>query len=464
VGKQSSDEEVDEFVQHHLRRRSALSAVLLLVLAACGGTTGSLVEAEPAAKPLGPAFPDGPVSDELFSDLRRISVASGEFLDTDAVARVAASGDPRAGWVLADVLRFVQVGPPGVALVEALNELLDLELDPFAPLAWVEVTDRLIAWDVPAPDGFADLKEQLYTQVSETWTPFLVDPDLGADLRLISWGGVLPDLRPLGDDSSCNGCIPSLDHPLVTDAAGGDWLQDQRIVFGLVVNGEARAYPRFMMETHELVNDTLGGREIALPYCTLCGAAQAFFVGEGDERRVLRTSGLLQRSNKIMVDLTTGTYYDTFAGLGISGPGRGEVLEQIPVITSMWGAWKEAHPDTTILAEDGGIGFDYPEDPLQGRNLDGPIFPVGSVDARVPPEVLVLGVRIGDRSVAFPVRDTRAALEAGENVRVDGVEIRLEGSGLVAYDGDAPVPSHEAFWFAWSQFNSDTAVWFPDEG
>ena len=61
---------------------------MLLVLAACGGTTGSLVEAEPAAKPLGPAFPEGPMNDALQADLRRISVASGEFLDTDVVARV----------------------------------------------------------------------------------------------------------------------------------------------------------------------------------------------------------------------------------------------------------------------------------------------------------------------------------------------------------------------------------------
>ncbi|NND84340.1 MAG: DUF3179 domain-containing protein [Acidimicrobiia bacterium] len=404
------------------------------------------------------------MDDALLDDLRRISTPVADFLDADAVARVGESGDPRAAWVVADVLRFVQVGPSAVALVDALNELLELELDPFAPLAWVEVTDRLIAWDVPAPDGFADLKGHLYEQTSATWGAFFGDPDVDVDLRVVSWGGVLPDLRELDDNAPCNGCIPSLDHPAVTDAVGGDWLQDQRIVFGVVVRGEARAYPRFMMETHELVNDTLGGREIALPYCTLCGAAQAFFVGQGEDRRVLRTSGLLQRSNKIMVDLTTGTYYDTFAGTAIAGPNQGEVLEQIPVITSTWGAWKEAHPDTTILAEDGGIGFDYPEDPLQGRNLNGPIFPVGRVDARVSAEVLVLGVRIGDRSVAFPVRETRDALEAGDSVAVDGVEIRLEGSGLVAYDGDESVLSHEAFWFAWSQFNPDTAVWFPDEG
>ena len=53
------------------------------------------------------------------------------------------------------------------------------------------------------------------------------------------------------------------------------------------------------------VVDTLGGRDIAMPYCTLCGSAQVYFtdeVPEGIERPILRTSGLLTRSNKVMYD------------------------------------------------------------------------------------------------------------------------------------------------------------------
>ena len=85
-----------------------------------------------------------------------------------------------------------------------------------------------------------------------------------------------------------------------------DWLNDDDIVFGIEVNGEYRAYPRQIMEVREMVNDTLGGRDLGIPYCTLCGSAQAYFtddVPEGVERPVLRTSGLLIRSNKVMYDL-----------------------------------------------------------------------------------------------------------------------------------------------------------------
>ena len=95
-----------------------------------------------------------------------------------------------------------------------------------------------------------------------------------------------------------------------------------------------------------MVNDTLGGRRIGVPYCTLCGSAQAYLtdsVPNGQETPVLRTSGLLSRSNKVMYDLVTGSVFDTFTGEAISGPLReADVrLDQITVVVSTWGEWKQ---------------------------------------------------------------------------------------------------------------------------
>lgn len=115
--------------------------------------------------------------------------------------------------------------------------------------------------------------------------------------------------------------------------------------------------------------------------------AQAYFLDSNsswDEPIVLRTSGLLSRSNKIMYDLNTGSVIDTFTSVALSGPlqDAGVTLEQTTVVGSYWGDWKTEHPDTMIVARDGGIGRTYPDDPLQGRDAAGPIFPVGDVDPR----------------------------------------------------------------------------------
>jgi hypothetical protein len=217
------------------------------------------------------------------------------------------------------------------------------------------------------------------------------------------------------------------------------------------------------MEVHEMVNDTLGGRRIGMPYCTLCGSAQAYFTDTEAGELLLRTSGLLSRSNKVMYDLRSKSVFDTFTGQAVAGPlqDAGVALEQITVSTSTWGEWKAAHPDTTIVAPDGGIGRTYSLDPLRGRDDDGPIFPVGAVDPRLPAQELVLGIELDDgMTLAFHVADARRVLEAGDEVTMGGVRLMIDGSGLRTelLDG-TPVAGHEAFWFAWSQFHPETTLW-----
>jgi hypothetical protein len=167
-----------------------------------------------------------------------------------------------------------------------------------------------------------------------------------------------------------------------------------------------------------------------------------------------------------MYDLRTQSVFDTFTGAAVSGPlqDAGVVLEETTVVRSTWGEWKSAYPDTRIIAEDGGIGRSYELDPLQGRDDDGPIFPIGGADERLAVQELVVGVITADGSpVAFPAGAARAALAAGEAVTEAGVELVADGGGLRAVDATtgAPIPSHESFWFAWSQFHPTTALWQP---
>ena len=129
-------------------------------------------------------------------------------------------------------------------------------------------------------------------------------------------------------------------------------------------------------------------------------------------------------------------------------------------MTSTWAAWRAAHPDTTIIAEDGGIGRSYPPNPLRGRDDAGPIFPVGDVDPRLGVHDVVLGVMDTDGTpIAFPVGPARLALEAGEDVALAGVALQPDYGGLRAFIDGAEIPAHEAFWFAWSQFHPQTLLW-----
>ena len=458
-------------------RPTALVLVPLLLAAACThGSSGDADSDPPSGSvaefsfPPAPAVPAGPVKPEVARALALLtpSLAAGS-LDLDALETVAASEDPRLAWFVSDLLRFVGGGLEEGALVDAFQRLtgVDAAADPaFATSPWKSVTDHLIVWDLPALAGYRELKAELFLLVEPRWQPFLDDADSDIDWRLVSWGGVLIDDRTEGDPDPCAvGCIPALDDPSLTAADAGDWYPDDAIVFGVEVGGDAVALPKNIMEVHEMVNITIGGRRLGIPYCTLCGSAQAYFTDSVPGGVVLRTSGLLSRSNKVTYDLNTLSVVDTFTGRALSGPlqDAGVVLEQTTVVASTWGEWKQAHPSTRIVAEDGGIGRSYPADPLGVRDDDGPIFPIGSADPRLPVQALVVGVIAHDgTTIAFPVEDALAAIGAGDPIEAGGITLVRDGGGFRARSRDGTeMPAHQAFWFAWSQFHPETILWSP---
>jgi hypothetical protein len=456
-----------------MRRRLTVAAVLLL--AACSGgddevrpTFTTVATADYGEPPPAPTGPNDAAAEAFLGILDTIPTG---LLTVAQLEEFVDAGDIRHAWLISDLLRFVGPSAELDALVDGFTTLTgvdlgDDELIAFSP--WNAVTNRLIAWDTPPPPRYRELKGGLFTLVEPGWAPFFDDPDATIDWRWLNWGGVFIDDRPLGDPNRCGGrgCIPALDDPTLVSAASGDWYADDAVVFGVSEGDEAVALPRNIMEVHEMVNMTIGGRRFGIPYCTLCGSAQAFYtddVPEGVETPLLRTSGLLSRSNKVMYDLVTRSAFDTFTGSAVSGPllDTGVVLRQNSVTVSSWGDWKAAHPETTIIAEDGGIGRSYPDDPLRGRDDDGPIFPIGAVDPRLGVQAPVLGVVVDDggTAIAFDVAAAEASIAAGDDVGLEGIEIRPDGGGFIAFDGDEEVAVHQAFWFAWSQFHPDTLLW-----
>ncbi len=318
-----------------------------------------------------------------------------------ALDRIADSNDPRVVWIIADLMRFTSGQQLNASLTDAASKLLGKRIE--YRDAWGGVTDHLIAWDIPAPPNYLPVKRAIFTSVVPQWESLFVEGDI--DWRHVSWGGVPLDERAFDrTDARCN-CIPAADNPEVSSAQDATWLSDDATVFGVEVNGEYRAYPRRIMEVREMINDTLGGRDLGIPYCTLCGAAQAYFTDQlpaSFKRPVLRTSGLLIRSNKVMFDVVTYSIFDTFLGTAVTGP-LAELdltLKQATVITTDWGTWKRAHPTTTVLVKALALGRDF--DFRNNRDANGPIFPIGDVDPRLPVQEDIIGaISASGKPVAF---------------------------------------------------------------
>lgn len=358
------------------------------------------------------------------------------------------------------------------------------------------------AWGLPyAPHpSYGEFKGRLYAQLDPRFVVFFraqVEPRIRLDE--IVWGGV-----------SING-IPPLDHPKHVPAAEATYLEDDNIVFGFYLDGEARAYPKRILAWHELALDRVGERELAIVYCTLCGTVIPFDARVGGRVLTFGTSGLLYRSNKLMFDHETASLWSSLTGEPVVGPvvELKLKLSALPVVTTTWGEWRTRHPDTLVLSLETGFQRDYSEGAAYRTYFatDELMFGVSQRDGRLPNKAEVFVVRstappdavaradpppfaistrllgeqpvfhtevggtnivvvtsAGGASRAYASARYRFATAGGnDTVRDDdGREWVAEEDFLVAkFDSSvrlARVAGHRAFWFGWYAQHPDTVL------
>ncbi|MEM8603832.1 MAG: DUF3179 domain-containing protein [Cyanobacteria bacterium P01_H01_bin.121] len=170
--------------------------------------------------------------------------------------------------------------------------------------------------------------------------------------------------------------IPSLDQPQFDTAAATPFADDETVI-GVVINGEAKAYPYGIMNWHEIVNDTVGGVNVTITYCPLCDTIVAFERGQ----TTFGVSGKLYQSCLIMYDRADDTLYAQPWALGVVGPAVNESLERIPAVKTTLGAWLAEHPDSKVLSPETGYSRDYFRYPYGTYYTDDRlIFPVRHTD------------------------------------------------------------------------------------
>lgn len=207
----------------------------------------------------------------------------------------------------------------------------------------------------------------------------------------------------------------------------------------------------------------------------------------------LGTSGFLYRSNKLMYDHGTKSYWSTLQGEPVVGPlvGNGIKLDRRYLVTTTWGQWKKRHPKTTVLSPDTGHRRDYGEGVAYRDYFatDKLMFTVPELDKRLLNKDEVLAFRNEDQQLAIAIKflartpvhhdqigeqkivvlansnGTSRAYDVGELrfQSFNGTDQAVDSTGrqwqvledsLVLGDSKLErMPSHNAFWFGWvSQF------------
>lgn len=187
--------------------------------------------------------------------------------------------------------------------------------------------------------------------------------------------------------------IPSIDNPIFSPASEIDYVQDDRLVIGIKVGNEIKAYPHQVLDWHEIINDQVGEAHLSMTYCPLTGTGIAWNRVIEDEITEFGVSGLLFRNNLIAYDRNTDTHYSQMQIRGVKGPLSGESLKNdYATIQTTWKTWKQMYPDSQVLTRRTGFarfygGFAYGESYLNDEEYL--LFPVKHQNERLPGKTVV---------------------------------------------------------------------------
>jgi len=240
--------------------------------------------------------------------------------------------------------------------------------------------------------------------------------------------------------------IPPLDDPKLHDQADADrWLDDREPVL-VVEHGEtARAYPVQILVWHEIANDELGGRPIAVTYCPLCNSSLVFDRRVKDRTLRFGTTGNLRRSDLVMWDRQTESWWQQLTGEAVVGEMTGAKLTVLPSQTLGWADFKARYPDGDVLSRDTGHRRDYGTNPYEGYEEPDsePFLLDRKADRRLAPKERVVAFKHGRRPLVVPFSRLQRAPVA--EIEVDGrpVIVLYKRGTVSALDAAAIVDSKD---------------------
>lgn len=140
--------------------------------------------------------------------------------------------------------------------------------------------------------------------------------------------------------------------------AGLDSAQAEKIIMGIVINGEAAAYPIQFLGYHHQVRDTVGGQPVLVTYCTVCRTGRVYSLLVDGKTEAFRLVGM-DHFNAMFEDATTKSWWRQATGECIAGPLQGKLLETIPWQQVSLRSWMAEHPESKVMQPDPNFAEQY---------------------------------------------------------------------------------------------------------
>jgi Protein of unknown function (DUF3179) len=261
-----------------------------------------------------------------------------------------------------------------------------------------------------------------------------------------------------------------------------------RLVLGVSINNESKAYPIQYLGYHHHIQDTVGGKAILVTYCTVCRTGRVYEPMVNGKKEIFRLVGM-DHFNAMLEDASTKSWWRQATGEAISGKLKGQKLPEVYSTQTSLTEWLLLHPDSKILQADPSFTKSYDstmkfESGLSRSKL------TGTDSLSWKEKSWVIGIKSGTERKAYDwnqLKQQRIIQDKMETTpillvlakddksffafkRPGSVEFslqndtilynnrhfRIDGKGIDTSGSLEPLQAYQEFWHSWSTFNPDT--------
>jgi hypothetical protein len=265
-------------------------------------------------------------------------------------------------------------------------------------------------------------------------------------------------------------------------------VDSNRLVIGVVNNGEAKAYPIQFLGYHHQVQDTIGGKPVIVTYCTVCRTGRVFEPSVNGKYEKFRLVGM-DHFNALFEDATTKSWWRQVNGEAITGKLKGEQLPEVHSIQTSLSQWLSLNPNSLIMQADPAFLKSY-DSTFKFESGTSKSKLTGTDSLSWKDKSWVIGIKAGNKSKAYDwnhlkkermIQDTIGntsvllvlakddksffAFEKpasstismiNDTILLNNKKLRIDGKGIDTILSLKPLYASQEFWHSWRTFNPGT--------
>jgi hypothetical protein len=135
-------------------------------------------------------------------------------------------------------------------------------------------------------------------------------------------------------------------------------VKTDKLIIGVTLNGQAKAYPIQYLGYHHQVLDSLNNQPIMVTYCTVCRTGRVFQPIVNGKTEQFRLVGM-DHFNAMFEDKTTKSWWQQATGTAITGALKGQTLPELYSQQMALKQWLLLHPNTQIMQVDSTFKEEY---------------------------------------------------------------------------------------------------------